>query len=341
MSVVLTTEKRQITFEDPIEQMDLRRRIEETAALSDRRGYGVPLETFARLMYGGPVGPDVIQAALPSIPGLALEEGLVIRSDQAERLPRMLARQASHRQNAAGAKRLADDFAGRLRSSCPLVRAVFLTGSASSGGFDPKDDVDLNIVARDGAKYTVYLWSIALSVVTSLRHRLKPVDEMSPLPFLPKIICVNVVWEEAQLHPFSRRDKWLAFELLLHRPLLGRAFLDRALEANAWLRDHYPQMFAEGFVGEDSPEAVSKASTVRRGRRLFEYLDRHRAALGPVEAVSRFLVIAVHRVVSLTRTHNPEAREREAFVNLVKRPYSVYDVPGRATPVPAAALLPR
>ena len=60
-----------------------------------------------------------------------------------------------------------------------------------------------------------------------------------------------------------------------------------------------------------------------------------------MEGFSRVATIGIHRLVSLVRKGNPEAREREAFVNTVKRPYSVYDVPGREGPVPAAAFRER
>ena len=319
----------------------LRARIEETAALTDRRGYGVDLARFSRLLYGGPAQPSEVARVLEGISDLALVEGLVIHRDRTGQQAMMRSRQATHAKHAPDAEALAYDFAARLVSSCPLVHSVSLTGSMASGGFDPGDDVDLNIVAARGAKYTVYLWALALSAVTSLRNRTKPTDEMSPLPFLPKIICVNVVWEEGQIRPLSRQDKWLAYELLVHRPILGAAAWRGVLDDNPWLRPHFPQVFEQGFLAGDAPEAVELAKRARRGRAFFAFLGRSPRALALIERLSRVLVIAIHKGVSLSRANNPEAREREEFVNMVKRPYSVYDVPGREAPVPADALRPR
>lgn len=315
----------------------LYRRILETVALMDRRGYGVPLELFAELLYGGRAPPEVVASVLADVPGVRTVGGLVVRADRTESADAMAKRQAAHGAHVQLAERVAADFGGRLVSSCPLARAVTLTGSACSGGFDPRDDVDVNIVARDGSKYTVYLWSLALSALTSLRNRGKATDEMSALPFLPKIVCINVVWEESQIRPFVRKDKWLAYELLMHQPVLGADYLRAMLEANPWLRDHFPQFFDPGFLRPDPKPALDSAGEPRAGRRFFSFVADHPRLLAVIERASRFAVMGIHRVVSLTRARKLEAREREAFVNLVKRPYSVYDVPGRERPVPAAA----
>ncbi len=319
----------------------VRNRIMETAELMDRRGYGVAVADFARLLYGGTLPPAAVAAALEGMSEFGVSEGLVIRRDRRGEERAMRSRQFTHFVHGPEAERLAQDFAARLVSSCPLVRSVSLTGSMASGGFHPGDDVDVNLVAAPGAKYTVYLWALALAAVTSLRNLGKETDEMSALPFLPKIICVNVVWEEGQLRPLARQDKWIAYELLMHRPVLGAAAWRKVLSENRWMEEHFPQVFETGFVGEDSEGARRLAAARRRGRAFFNFLERHRRALSAVENCSRFAVIAIHRLVSLSRTRKPEARDREAFVNLVKRPYSVYDIPGREPAVPAEALRPR
>ncbi len=324
-----------------VTDLDLRSRIRETVQLMDRRGYGVGLEDFSRLLYGGSEPPAAVALELGQMTDLSVEDGLVVRRDRSGEERSMRLRQSSHGANAYAASALADDFAARLLSTCPLARMVSLSGSLASGGFDPGDDIDVNIIARDGSKYTVYLWALALSAVTSLRNRGKPFDEMSALPFLPKIICINVVWERGQMHPFVRQDKWLAYELLMHRPILGAAAWSGVLKDNPWMATHFPQVFGSGFVGGDRPRALQGAGERRHVRGFFAFLDRHASALAVVEALSRVAVIAIHRLVSLTRSRKPQARDREAFVNLVKRPYSVFDVPGREVVVPPEALLPR
>jgi hypothetical protein len=298
----------------------------------------VPLESFCALFYGGSVPPELVESVIAETPGVALERGLVVRTDRRDSAELMVERQRNHRGHVGFADSVADDFVGRLVSTCPFVRAVTLTGSATSGGFDPADDVDLNLFARDATKYTVYLWSLALATVTSLRNRSKVTDEMGDLPFLPKIICINVVWEDRQVRPFLRNDKWLAFELLMHRPLYGAAYLEEVLAANPWLSAHFPQFFEPGFPREGSPVATELAQTPRAGRSFFAFLGRHPRLLAGVESCSRFLVIGAHRLVALVRSRRPGAVAREEFVNRVKRPYSVYDIPGREAPVPESAL---
>jgi len=323
------------------ERADLRRRVLETLALTDRRGYGVPLESCCSLFYEGSAPPELVESVIAETPGVALESGLVVRTDRRDLAGLMAERQRNHSGHVPFADTVANDFVGRLVSSCAFVHAVTLTGSATSGGFDPRDDVDLNVFVRDGTKYIVYLWSLALGTVTSLRNRSKVTDEMGDLPFLPKIICINVVWEDGQVRPFRRNDKWLAFELLMHRPLYGAPYLEEVLIANPWLSAHFPQFFEPGFPREGSQEAAAFAETPRAGRSLFAFLGRHPRLLAAVEALSRFAVIGAHRVVALVRSRRPGAVAREAFVNSVKRPYSVYDIPGREEPIPEAALQAR
>ncbi len=319
----------------------LEARVRAMLELTDRRGYGIPLEEFGRLLYGGPAPPEEVGAAVARLEDAAVVEGHVVKADRAPLVPSMIARRESHRRHEAQARALAEDFAGRLVATCPLVRSVSLTGSMASGGFDPRDDIDLNLVVRDGAKYTVYLWALALGLVTSLRNRAKPSDEMGALPLFPKIICINVVWEEAQVRPFVRQDKWLAFELLMHRPLLGTGYWEHVLAQNPWVSGHFPQAFEAGYLGGDAPAALGVARARRPGRSFFAYLAAHPGALALTEALARPIVLGLHRAVSLLRNGRPQARARERFVNLVKRPYSVYDLPGREREVPEEALAAR
>lgn len=311
----------------------------ETADLTDRRGYGLSVGEFARLLYGGPVSESTVAAAVRGSPGLAIVDGVVVRMDRRDAAPRMRLRRHLHRDHAVEGTDLAQDFASRLVSTCPLVRCVALSGSLASGGYDPRDDVDFNLVVRDGSKYTAYLWALALSAVTSVRNIHKETDEMGALPLLPKIICMNVVWEEAQLRPFARQDKWLAYELLMTRPLFGSAFLSQAYRENAWLAEHFPQLHDRRYLPDDT--IGEGAVAPRPGAAAFAWISRHPRVLRAVEAASRFAVLGLHAVISLTRQRKPEALAREAFVNTVKRPYSVHDVPGRERPVPQAALDPR
>lgn len=315
----------------PPDQAGLAARIRETAVLADRRGYGVPLDDFARNFYGGPVTPDEVLGGIDRVDEVSVVDGVVVRSDRLHLARAAWQRRGSHATHVHVADRIASDFSRRLAATCPLVRCVAVSGSVSSGGFDPRDDVDFNLFVRDGSKYTVYLWSLALSAVNSLRNRGKETDEMGDLPFLPKVVCINVVWEDRQVRPFVRDDKWLAYELLMTRPLTGNGYYASVVEDNPWLGAHFPQ------IRESAPHAPDAPPRARPGAVLFRFLDRNPRALAAVERLARVATIGLHRAVSLLRTRSPEASQREEFVNMVKRPYSVYDVPGREGPIPPAA----
>jgi hypothetical protein len=120
------------------------------------------------------------------------------------------------------------------------------------------------------------------------------------------------------------------------RPLYGSRFLADSFEANPWLGQHFPQLLEAGYLPGDSLSA--ERTSPRPGHRFFRWLARHAWALRAVESCSRFAVLGLHAFVSLTRSRNPEAKAREEFVNTVKRPYSVFDVPGKEGPLPGGAL---
>jgi len=57
-----------------------------------------------------------------------------------------------------------------------------------------------------------------LSMKYSVKHREKSLAQKSRTPFLPKLICINVIWEESEALPFVRQDAYMAYELLRQKP---------------------------------------------------------------------------------------------------------------------------
>lgn len=100
-------------------------------------------------------------------------------------------------------------FAGEYATLCPFIRCIAIAGSVASEGFSEEDNIDFNIFVEQGCKYTVYLFGILLSLKYSFRHRKKPLACKSRTPFLPKLICINVIWEESEALPFVAKNMWL------------------------------------------------------------------------------------------------------------------------------------
>ncbi len=152
-------------------------------------------------------------------------------------------------------------FAGEYATLCPFIRCIAIAGSVASDGFSEEDDIDFNIFVEQGCKYTVYLLGILLSLKYSFRHRKKPLACKSRTPFLPKLICINVIWEESEAFPFVRQDAYMEYELLKQKPIFGIDFYSKILAKNMWLKTYFPQIYYR-----DSCETnVRKTSTFLGG----------------------------------------------------------------------------
>lgn len=209
------------------------------------------------------------------------------------------------------ARGIARQFAHDLTRICPHVKCVMLAGSAASGGFCPEDDIDLNLVVRDGTKYTSYVAALLLSLEYSLRYGRHIGGRY--IPGVPKVICINVVWEEGQVIPFARRDEQLAFELLNSVVILDRDLYRRMLDANSWVADYFPQIL--------STTVRKSASAAAGDNNLPEKPSR------TVESLSRKVLFALHDLVWGLRARQPRLRERMVLVEKIKRPYGIFDVP--------------
>src|SRR6266540_1019102 len=133
----------------------------------------------------------------------------------------------------------------------------------------------------------------------------------SPGTFLgavPKVTCVNVVWQESDCRPFARQDELLAFELLRSVPIAGTAHYATTLRANPWLSLHFPQIFER--VDADRVRTPPPSSLARVQRRVARS-PRGRRAL---DRVARGIAAALHAVVRLSRERDPAAVARHAFL---------------------------
>ena len=117
-----------------------------------------------------------------------------------------------------------------------------IAGSLASGGFRASDDVDLNLIVDDGHRHLAYVAVNLLGLAHALRHRDKPVDDLTRRPVAPRLMTANLILERAQCLPLARQDEDMAFELLVAEPVFGLEPIDELIEANPGLVEHFPQL---------------------------------------------------------------------------------------------------
>jgi hypothetical protein len=283
-------------------------RVRATAELLARRGYALGPRRLGELCVGGPLPEAAVREAAVRA-GLSERAGLVLTPDQRDRASAIRARAGRH--GAAAALYLPETlrFVRRLLSRAPFVLSVAVAGSLASGGFTLTDDVDLNLVVEDGHRHQAYVVLNLLGLTPALRHRRKPVDDLTRRPLAPRVMTANLVLERSDWFPLLRQDREMAFELLLQQPVFGEEFLRGALAANPELVEHFPQLL-------DRPAPWRVEAGVRAPGWLYpRWLERPARGLG--EAGWRWMM--------WTRRHRPEALGRVQLVRRSMRPYALFD----------------
>ena len=293
-------------------------RIVKTLDIAARWGYGLSVHQLATLLYGGPVPEGDVARAVRETSGVAREDGFATVAGREELLAKSIDRHRTNGTLAEAYLGIARAFTRDLLRHSPFVRAVAISGSTASGGLGQGDDVDLNLFAEDGTKYIVYLTALLLGVKYSIGHRRRFANGSAFLGLLPKVTCVNVVWTEGQSRPFVRQDEFLAFELLRSRAIAGEDHYRQILEANPWLREHFPQALE---IPKREAVTVPRGSVFARLQRWFARTPARRRWL---DRACRVVARALHRVVDLSRSRDPEAIRRAQFLRRVKFPYDVF-----------------
>jgi hypothetical protein len=222
---------------DSTEDANLTNRIHLTLHLADRRGYGLNLDDLSRLLICGSVPREVIKKELSTMPDVSHLGAVFCLKGSEELLPETGKRLYTNGRIGKDYETLATGFAEEFISLCPFIRCIAIAGSVASGGFCEEDDIDYNIFVEKGSKYTVYLFGILLSFKYSFRHRKKPLSKKSATPFLSKLICINVIWEDWESLPYKRRDMYMAYELLRQKPVFGIDFYRTVLDKNRWVTE--------------------------------------------------------------------------------------------------------
>jgi hypothetical protein len=283
-------------------------RVRATVELLECRGYAVAPARLGELCLGGPLPERAVrEAALHA--GLGESQGLVLTMTQRERAAAIAARAAMHEQSAAVYLPETLRFVRRLVELAPFVVSVAIAGSLASGGFMVTDDVDLNLVVEDGYRHQAYVALNLLGLAHALRHRSKPVDDLSRRPVAPRLMTANLILERSDFFPLVRQDAAMAFELLVQEPVFGGDFLRDAVAANPALAGHFPQLLSRQGRWSVTPGP-------RLPRHVYpRWLERPARSLGA----------AGWRYMMWTRRHRPEALHRVELVRRTMRPYALFD----------------
>ncbi|MFZ3166245.1 MAG: hypothetical protein WA130_01430, partial [Candidatus Methanoperedens sp.] len=144
----------------------------------------------------------------------------------------------------------------------------------------------------------------------------KSLARKSRTPFLPKLICINVIWEDEEAFPFVRQDKYMAYELLRQQPIMGLDFYKKILEKNSWLETFFPQI-----CNKKSQEVETRRTSIARVLRLI-YSNRVLSHMG--ERMCREISYLLWRYVQFSRRNNTEALSRVRWVTEMQRPYALF-----------------
>ncbi len=298
----------------PASGMAVSERVRQTVALLHRRGYALPPRRLGELCLGGSIAEADVRWAVAAADGLALAGNLVIDRSDVERAPDISRRATAHVEAAGRYVEMTVAFIRKLVALAPFVRSVSIAGSLASGGFRASDDVDLNLIVDDGHRHLAYVAVNTLGLVHALRHRDKPVDDLTRRPVAPRLMTANLILERSQCLPLERQDEDMAFELLVAEPVFGLEALNEVIDANEALVEHFPQLAARP-AHLLIPEPARRLPTA-----LFP---------GILEGAARALGESAWRYMQWTRRRSPEALARVAYVRSTMRPYALFDDSGR------------
>lgn len=259
---------------------------------------------------GGAITESEARWAVAADPGLAVSEGLVVERDAVHQVEAIRARAICHGSDSAAYIPMTVDFVRTLVTLAPFVRSVSIAGSLASGGFRASDDVDLNLIVDDGHRHLAYLVVNFLGVAHALRHRSKPVDDLTRRPIAPRLMTANLILERSQCLPLARQDEDMAFELFVAEPVFGMEALHEVVEANQPLLEHFPQL-----ARKQAPLLIDAPSRRAPDSLYPAFLDRPAELLGS----------AAWRYMQWTRRHRPQALARVAYVRATMRPYTLFD----------------
>lgn len=285
-------------------------RVARTVALLRRRGYALSPARLGAMCAGGALQEQEVRRAVAASPDLTVVHDLVIDRNNMPRLNEIRSRADGHTAASPEYLAMTRRFVRALVATAPFVRSVWIAGSLASGGFRDTDDVDLNMVVDDGHRHLAYVAVNALGLLHAMRHRGKPVDDLTQRPLAPRLMTANLILERSQLAPLARQDEGMAFELMVSQPVFGFEVFAQVVKLNPELSRHFPQL-----ADKAAPFAID-APRARVPRWIYPAM---------LDGAARVLGSAAWRYMQWTRRDRPEALARVAFVRETMRPYTLFD----------------
>ncbi len=231
------------TTAESLEECSLADRILLTLRLANRRGYGMSLAHLSKMLIYGEAEEEKVRIMLSSMHSVSHQDGIYCLKGRERLLSETRRRLLCNGVIGERYEAEAMLFSTEYTSLCPFIKCIAIAGSMASGGFSEDDDIDFNIFTERGCKYPVYLLGILLSMKYSVKHRKKSLARKSRTPFLPKLICINVIREESEALPFVRQDAYMAYELLRQKLIFGIDFYRKILAKNMWLKTYFPRIY--------------------------------------------------------------------------------------------------
>jgi hypothetical protein len=295
----------------PAQSSSTSERVRRTVALLSRRGFALDAGRLASTCLGGALAEQDVRWAVAASPELTFAQDLVVLRSDGTRAVAIRSRAAAHATDAPPYLEMTVLFVRTLVRVAPFIRSVSIAGSLASGGFRASDDVDLNLIVDDGRRHLAYVAVNVLGLLHALRHRAKPVDDLTRRPLAPRLMTANLILERSQCHPLARQDEDMAFELLMSQPIFGLDIFDEVVEANPALLDHFPQLESR------SPTLVIEAPA-RPWLPVWLF--------PPIfDGFARKIGGSAWRFMQWTRRGKPDALARVAYVRATMRPYTLFD----------------
>jgi hypothetical protein len=213
---------------------DVENRIRGTLLLAEERGYNLSIEQLSKNLLGGQVPVSELSLFLKTHTEFD-SDGVFVATKGNLDAEKCRTRQKSHVELYPLYSHVATQYISHYVRLCPWVNCIAVSGSMTSDGLGPGDDIDLDVIVPDGLKYTSYLLGVLLSMLYTLRYA------RAFKRFY--VICVSVVWEIPQTLPFQRNDGQLAFELLNTNPWYNADFFSYVISQNPWLKNYFPQLY--------------------------------------------------------------------------------------------------
>jgi len=295
-----------------MQQSDLEDRIVQTLTLVERRGYNLTYETLAQNLRGGSVSTEMITSVISSLHSVETDghfvatKGHLFAQKCADREQRF---QRLHHKYMA----IARDYSSTLLSWCPWILCMMVSGSLASGGIGNHDDIDFNIIVDNKRKFLTFVFGFLLGVQYSLRFG--RMFSQSYFHFIPKVICLSLIWEHNQVFPFARQDDQIAYELLIAHVIYNPQWYGAMIKYNQWLNEFFPQIY----------EKYSLQNTLK----IQSNQISRSVVIDLCDSLARRLLFIAYKLVRFSRSHQHQLQSRMDTANRVKQPYSLFDIPSR------------